>query len=200
MTFKPLDINTDLFANVQDSQNNLYQSMEMAPSAGVALSYNGLYQTIVAEYIYRSQDFGQTWTNVSNANDGFNENSWIAVAMSSDGKYQTALESFGYVYISRDFGVTWYVLQDPRFANKNWDSVSISATGQYQTIVQDNGLIYCTYDYGDNWIQVADRNLQNKDFRAVSISSDAIYQCVCEYAGQIYMSNLMVAPPTCVCL
>jgi photosystem II stability/assembly factor-like uncharacterized protein len=170
----------------------------MFPSAGVALSYNGFYQTIVAEYIYRSNDFGQTWRNVSNTN-GFNENNWIAVSMSSDGKYQTAVESYGNVFVSKDFGVTWTIIQDSRFSNQNWISVSISATGQYQTVVQDNALIYCTNDYGNTWSLVADTNLQNKDFRSVSVSSDAIYQCVCEYAGQIYMSNLMIAPPTCIC-
>lgn len=198
ITWKPLDINSELYATIPDSQNNMYQSIETFPTAGVALSYNGLYQTVVAEYIYRSHDFGQTWTNVSNTN-GFTENNWISVAMSSDGKYQTAVESGGNVFTSTDFGVTWIALTDDRFINQNWISASSSATGQYQTIVQQSGLVYCTFDYGDTWSQVDDPNLQNKDFRDVSISSDGIYQCICEYAGKIYMSNLMIAPPTCVC-
>ena len=198
ITWHSLDINSDLFATVPDSQNNMYQSVELFPSAGVALSYNGLYQTVVAEYIYRSADFGQTWTNVSNTN-GLTENNWISVAMSSDGKYQTALETGGYVFTSIDFGITWTVSADERFVNQNWISASSSATGQYQTIVQQGGLVYYTFDYGATWSPVSDSNLQNKDFRDVSISSDGIYQCICEYAGQIYMSNLMIAPPTCVC-
>jgi len=198
MTWKGLDINSNLYDTLIDSQNNFYQSVEMFPSAGVALSYNGLYQTIVAEYIYRSHDFGQTWKNVSNTNN-LTENNWIAVAMSSDGKYQTAVEEYGLVFTSTDFGVTWASLQDDRLINQNWISVSISATGQYQTIVQDNGLIYCTNDYGNTWNPVTDSLVQNKDFRSVSISSDAIYQCICEYSGQIYMSNLMIPPSTCIC-
>jgi len=198
ITWKGLDINSELYDVTENSQNNVYQSVEMFPNAGVALSYNGFYQTVVAEYIYRSNDFGQTWRNVSNTN-GFTENNWIAVDMSSDGKYQTAIESYGLVFASRDFGVTWTSLQDDRLINKNWISVAKSATGQYQTIVQDNALIYCTNDYGNTWNPVDNINVQNKDFRCVSISSDAIYQCVCEYSGQIYMSNLMIAPSTCVC-
>jgi len=198
VTWKSLDINSDLFATLEDSQNNMYQSIEAFPTADVALSYNGLYQTVVAEYIYRSHDFGQTWTNVSNTN-GFTENNWISVSMSSDGKYQTAVENYGHVFFSRDFGVTWSDSGDSRFANQNWISTSSSATGQYQTLVQQGGLVYCTFDYGDTWFSVTDTNIQNKDFRSVSISSDGIYQCICEYAGQIYMSNLMIAPPTCVC-
>lgn len=198
ITWRPLDINSELYATIPDSQNNVYQSVETFPTAGVALSYNGLYQTVVAEYIYRSQDFGQTWTNVSNTNY-LTENNWISVAMSSDGKYQTALESGGDVFTSTDYGVTWTLLNDDRLLDKEWISASSSATGQYQTIVQQSGLVYCTFDYGDTWAQVDDPNIQNKDFRDVSISSDGIYQCICEYAGQIYMSNLMIAPPTCVC-
>lgn len=197
-TWQPLDINSDLYANLSDSQNNIYQSIEAFPSASVALSYNGFYQTIVAEYIYRSSDFGQTWTNVSNTN-GFTENNWISVAMSSDGKYQTALESTGGAFMSVDFGLTWKRSDDPRFNDQPWVSVSSSATGQYQTMVEQNGLIYCTNDYGNTWNSIADQNMQYKDFRSVSISSDAIYQCICEYAGQIYMSNLMIPPPTCIC-
>jgi photosystem II stability/assembly factor-like uncharacterized protein len=198
MTWKGLDINSELYDVTENSQNNFFQSVEMFPNAGVALSYNGLYQTVVAEYIYRSNDFGQTWRNVSNTNY-LTQNNWIAVAMSSDGKYQTAIESYGLVFTSTDFGITWASLQDENLINKNWISVSISATGQYQTLVQDNGLIYCTNDYGNTWYPVTDPLVQNKDFRSVSISSDAIYQCICEYSGQIYMSNLMIAPSTCIC-
>jgi hypothetical protein len=198
ITWRPLDINSELYASIPDSQNNMYQSVETFPTAGVALSYNGLYQTVVAQYIYRSQDFGQTWTNVSNTNY-LSDNNWISVAMSSDGKYQTALESGGDVFTSTDFGVTWTLLNDDRLLDKDWISASSSATGQYQTIVQQGGLVYYTFNYGTTWTPVSDSNIRNKDFRDVSISSDGIYQCICEYAGQIYMSNLMIAPPTCIC-
>lgn len=198
ITWKPLDINSELYATMPDSQNIMYQSVEIFPTAGVALSYNGLYQTVVAEYIYRSHDFGQTWTNVSNTN-GLTENNWISIAMSSDGKHQIALESGGDVFTSTNYGVTWTVINDDRLLDKEWISASSSATGQYQTIVQQSGLVYCSFDYGVTWAPIDDPNIQNKDFRDVSISSDGIYQCICEYAGKIYMSNLMIAPPTCVC-
>jgi photosystem II stability/assembly factor-like uncharacterized protein len=198
ISWKPLDINSDLFDYIVNSQNDLYQSVELFPVAGVALSYNGLYQTIVAEFIYVSSDFGQTWKNVSNTNN-IDQRNWACVAMSSDGKYQTALENYGEVYCSKDFGITWTVLMNPAFVDNNWISVSLSATGQYQTIVQQGGIVYCSNDYGANWTAVPDSMVRNKDFREVAISSDAIYQCVCEYGGQIYMSNLMVAAPTCVC-
>ena len=198
ITWKGLDINNNLYDTITNSQTNVFHSVQMFPAAGVALSYNGLYQTVVAEYIYRSNDFGQTWRNVSITNN-FTQHNWIDVAMSSDGKYQTALESNGLVFMSDDFGITWSNSQDDKLTNKNWISVSISATGQYKTIVQGNGLVYCTNNYGVTWNLVTDSNLQNKDFRGVSVSSDAIYQCICEYSGQIYMSNLMIAPSTCVC-
>jgi hypothetical protein len=42
-----------------DSDSELYQSIEIFPSAGVCLSYNGQYQTIVVENIYISDDFGR---------------------------------------------------------------------------------------------------------------------------------------------
>jgi photosystem II stability/assembly factor-like uncharacterized protein len=198
ITWNPLDVNSQLYDTISDSQNNLFQSVEMFPTVGVALSYNGMFQTVVAEFIYRSSDHGQSWINVSNTN-GFSENNWIAVAMSSDGKYQTAVESGGDVYLSNDFGITWAISSDSTLLDKNWISVSISATGQYQTIVEQLGRVYCTNNYGNTWYPVPDENIMNKDFRSVSISSDAMYQCICEYSGRIYMSHLLATSSSCVC-
>jgi len=174
--------------------SDLFYSIEAFPQAGVALSYNGLYQTIVSEYIYISNNYGTTWTNVSITN-GLTENNWIHVDISSDGKYQTALEIGGNVWISKNYGVTWTMIQDSLFIGQNWVSVSMSATGQYQTIVEDNGEIYCSNDYASSWYIVSDPLMRNKDFRSVSVSSDALYQCICEYGGEIYMSHLINNEP-----
>ena len=66
-------------------------------------SISGKYQTAVVYngYIYRSTDYGVTWSQVGNSNN------WYSVAMSSDGKYQTAVVHGGYIYRSTDYGVTW---------------------------------------------------------------------------------------------
>jgi hypothetical protein len=44
--------------------------------------------------------------------------------MSSDGKYQTAVEYDGYIYRSTNYGVTW--TQATSDTTRNWNSVAIN--------------------------------------------------------------------------
>lgn len=178
-TWKPIDTSTDL-----------YYSIEAFPTAGIALSYNGLYQTIVTENIYISHDYGNTWTNISSQND-FDDRNWMAVGMSSDGLYQTAIENGGDIYTSADYGVTWNYVSDANVVDRSWESVDISATGQYQTILEQNGGIYISIDYGYSWNKVNDPVLTSINWKHISISSDALYQCAVSQDGEIYMSNVI---------
>jgi len=195
MTWTPLDNDTEL-----------YNSIETFPTGGIALSYTGQYQTIVIEYIYISSDFGLTWTNVSNSN-GFDERNWEGIAMSSDGKYQTAIENGGDVHISNDFGNSWIFVEDNALHDKNWQSVTVSATGQYQTVCEQNGNIYTSIDYGVTWTIVPDSSVSNKNWAVVTVSSDALYQVAIEQgaAGAVHVSQIFSptnnpnAIQNCVC-
>ena len=185
-----------------DTESEIYYSVEAFPTASIAISYNGLYQTIVTENIYISNDYGQTWKNTTL--DDFEDRNWYSVAMSSDGLYQTGLESGGGIYISGDYGNTWTYVSDPIVVNKNWVSVSIAATGQYQTVLEQNGSIYVSIDYGYSWNIIGEPSLQNKKWQYVSVSSDALYQCAVEYGGHIYTSQVLAQQPDpnakpCVC-
>lgn len=177
-----------------DPTSDLYFSIEAFPSAGIALSYNGLYQTIVTENIYISNDYGVTWTDVSTPN-GLDDRNWMAVAMSSDGLYQTAIENGGDIYTSSDYGNTWSYNADTNIVDRSWESVSISATGQYQTILEQNGGIYVSIDYGYSWSKISDPNLSNVNWTSVSVSADALYQCATALGGEIYMSQVLVNDP-----
>lgn len=184
-----------------DNSSDLYFSIEAFPSAGIALSYNGLYQTIVTENIYISNDFGLTWTDVSTPN-GLDDRNWMAVAMSSDGLYQTAIENGGDIYTSSNYGVTWAYNPDPNIINRSWESVAISATGQYQTILEQNGGIYVSIDYGYSWNKINDPNLSSVNWTHVAVSADALYQCATALDGEIFMSQVLVQGENqvpCVC-
>ena len=178
-TWRPLDETTEL-----------YQSIETFPTGGIAISYNGEYQTIVVENIYISSDFGRTWTNVSDPN-GFDERNWEGVAMSSDGIYQTAIENGGEVHISSDYGNTWLFVDDSRMIDKEWAAVAVSATGQFQTVLEQNGYIFTSSDYGKTWTISPDPIVANKHWHAVAISSDAMIQMALDTEGTIYTSSLL---------
>jgi photosystem II stability/assembly factor-like uncharacterized protein len=194
-TWRPLINNDDLDA-----------SIEAFPTGGIALSYTGQYQTLVIEYIYISSDFGLTWTNVSNSN-GFDERNWEGIAMSSDGKYQTAIENGGDIHVSNDFGNSWIFVDDDNLHNKDWQSVTVSATGQYQTVCEQHGNIYTSIDYGVTWTIVPDSSVANKNWAVVTVSSDALTQVAIEQgsAGSVHVSQIFAPsanPNTiqnCVC-
>jgi photosystem II stability/assembly factor-like uncharacterized protein len=69
--------------------------------------------------------------------------------MSSDGKYQTAVEYDGYIYRSTNYGVTW--TQATSDTTRNWYSVAMSSDGKYQTAVVNGGYIYRSTNYGVTW-------------------------------------------------
>lgn len=189
-----------------DSVENeeLYYSIQGFPTAGIALSYNGIYQTIVTENIYISNDYGYTWTNVSPQNN-LDDRNWRSVAMSSDGSYQTAIEEGGDVYVSNDYGNTWLYVDNPNLIDKQWESVSVSATGQYQTAIEKGGNIHTSIDYGHTWDVVTDPMVSNRQWEWISVSSDGVYQSAVDYGGFIYMSQVFATDETateesCVCL
>jgi hypothetical protein len=107
---------------------------------------------------------------------------WRAVAMSSDGKYQTAVVSSGQIYISRDYGNTWTA----KDSNRAWYSIAMSSDGKYQTAGLDsNGQIYISSDYGNTWSNTGiDCNSSE-----ISMSSDGKYQTVAAPGLGIYTSQ-----------
>lgn len=186
-----------------DSTGDLYYSVEAFPTAGVAISYTGQYQTIVTEDIYITNDYGETWTNVSPRNN-LDDRNWISVSMASDGKYQTAIENGGEIYTSNDYGNTWMFVDSPSVTDKVWESISVSATGQYQTALEQDGFIYKSIDYGNTWTKVTDPVVGQQKWQSVSVSSDGLYQTAMSYGGNVYMSTVFSNVVTtggapCVC-
>ena len=147
----------------------------------VTISANGQYQTAIvggmlAGYIYRSIDFGVTWSPVASSL------TWYSVAMSANGQYQTAVVSSGFIYRSIDFGATWS--QATSVTTRNWYSVAISANGQYQTAVVYGGLIWRSIDFGVNWSSVA----TTLNWYSVSMSANGQYQTAVVNNGYIWRS------------
>jgi len=171
-----------------DTESFVYNSIQSFPFGGVSMSFTGQYQTIVSQSVYVSNDYGQTWTN---AFDEFSDFNWQSVSVSSDGLYQTAVESTGNIFISNDYGVTWNPVLEDLVINKQWTAVSISANGNFQTAIEFGGTVYLSSDYGVTWKQSEDPKLQNKNWVDVSISANGQYQTIVEYGGGIYTSSLV---------
>jgi len=173
----------------QDQNSDLYNSIETFPTAGCAMTFTGQMQVIASETIYISNDFGKTWNNVFS--DDFNDKNWDAISISSDGKYQTALDSGGDIYRSDDFGQTWNFINDPVIMDKQWKAIAMSAGGQFQTALEQGGNIYKSVDYGVTWSMTNASNVRGKNWQSIAISANGVYQSVAEYNGSIYISKLV---------
>ena len=162
-----------------------------AYQSSISVSSTGQYQTANAEgeYIWRSSDYGVTWTGV------YMVRNWQGISISSTGQYQTAVASVGNIHISSNFGANWVELSANGAPNANWYSVSISSTGQYQTAcIQGNGSIYISSNFGANWTQVSAANgiPTNTNWYSVSISSTGQYQSAASTTGIYTSSNFGV--------
>jgi len=128
---------------------------------------------ITENQLYLS-NIGDTWT----AKDS--SRTWDSVAMSSDGKIQTAVAT-GYIYISNDYGYTWTAKDSSRY----WRGIAMSSDGKIQTAVEYHGEIFVSNDYGYTWTQKA----TSEEWSGIAMSSDGKIQTAVEYHGYIYISN-----------
>jgi photosystem II stability/assembly factor-like uncharacterized protein len=152
------------------SDNLFYVSQASGQITGIGYTghYDGgifLGRTKLSQNNTQLINIGKTWkVKESNRN-------WRSIAVSSDGKYQTAVVSNGgKIYISSDYGNTW----EPKESNRNWRSIAISSDGKYQTAVVFEGPAYISSDYGNTWtLKESDSSLLH-----VAISSDGKYQTI----------------------
>ena len=183
-----------------DDYSELYNSIQMFPTCDVAMSYNGNYQTIVSENIYISSDYGVTWHTVDlnpGVDSDWDDRNWISVAMSSDGKYQTALEDVGEIYVSNNYGVSWYKHDRQVVRDRQWRCISMSANGRFQTALAKNGGLFVSTDYGESWKKIAESILTVESvfgtqiWQSNAVSANAQYQTAVAYDGPIFVSQLI---------
>ncbi len=122
-----------------------------------------------------NDSFGSTWTQTGSTGN------WRDIAMSSDGKYQTAVIYGGYIYISSDYGSTW----TQTGSSGNWEGIAMSSDGRLQTAVIGAGYIYISSDYGITWTQKG----SSESWWGIAMSSDGRLQTAVIGAGYIYISS-----------
>jgi hypothetical protein len=120
-------------------------------------------------------NYGLNWT----ARDS--SRGWYGIAMSSDGKYQTATSCCtGFIYTSSDYGVTWTA----RDSSRNWYYVSMSADGKFQTAAVPGGQLYTSSNYGVTWTP----RDSNRNWYSIAMSADGKIQTATVNSGSIYTS------------
>lgn len=113
------------------------------------ISSSGEFQLVATQdlSLYRSADFGATFTAISIV-----DYAWNSVIMSKDGKYQGALSNNGSsnssLWMSSNFGVTW---AKKALTTSNWTNVGMSGDGKYLTVGHFSQKMYRSIDYGVTW-------------------------------------------------
>jgi hypothetical protein len=120
-------------------------------------------------------NYGATWTAKGNVT------TYKDIAMSSDGKVQTAVTDGNYIYVSNDYGATW----TQTGSSQLWESVAMSSDGKIQTAVVWGGYIYISTNYGATWTTKD----STRNWNGVDMSADGkIQTAVSYYGGYIYVS------------
>lgn len=150
----------------------------------ISMNSDGKYQSATTQYngsvyglVYISSDYGNTWTPKQPA---LNINQFRAIAINSDGKYQTTVDANGKIYVSSDYGNSWTA----KGLDKSWIDVAMSSDGRYQTAIVFGEKIYISSDYGNSW----NNKETNRNWFSISISSDGKYQTAVGNT-QIYVST-----------
>ena len=169
-----------LIANESRSWTDVYTSDSGQYITLVATSKE---KTVGGEYIYVSNDFGITWIQQPI------KGNWNSVAMSGDGKYQTALSMGSKIYMSEDFGQTWNIRSE--VDSLLWYNVKMSKDGQCQTAVAYNDGIYTFKD--ENYDDVKDnvkewllRTSIIRNWCALAMSEDGKKQIAFIFESNIY--------------
>lgn len=144
----------------------------------IAVSATGQYMSgsVYGGKIWRSSNYGVTWTQVSSiATANYNE-----VSMSGAGDIQIAVAGDrngpGAAYLSTDFGVTWTLITGtgkPITAEPGFCSVKVSTNGKYATILASLGYIYVSNDFGTSWV-TSNESIGNQT--NIAMSANGQYQ------------------------
>ena len=164
----------------KDNLLYLSQASGQISGAGYTGYYDGgqfLGRVKLSQNNIRLVNVGNTWT----AKESIRY--WNSIAMSSDGKYQSAVVYVGgEIYISSDYGNTWTAKETLR----NWYDIAMSYDGKYQTaVVGNNGQIYISSDYGNTWTA----KQSNRNWFGIAMSSDGKFQTAVASNNQIYISS-----------
>jgi hypothetical protein len=139
---------------------------------------------------FNINNFGLHWTDATSATIG--PKRWLAVSLSANGQYQSAVNADGDIYVSDDYGITWNTTFNIgpiifNGLNENYGNcIAISLDGSIQ--VASNGKsIFVSYDYGHTWIDQLDTVDSLQIY--VSISLNGQYQTVISCGDTAYFSS-----------
>lgn len=159
----------------------------------IALSSTGQYQYMtnsgnISGNIYKSSDYGATWTDATPSGTGYNL-FYTDITTSSDGSVIAATAGSSGIIISRDSGATWSratISPDPG----SWAGVASSGDGTRIIAASTGKALYLSTDSGATWQNQTPIGIGYKlNWSAVSISTDGTKIIGLVNNASVYGSN-----------
>lgn len=139
---------------------------------------------------FNMTQYGYNWTDVTT--DVLGPKKWLAVSLSANGQFQSAVNSDGDIYISNDYGQTWETTfnigstMDGDELNESLSNcIAVSIDGSIQTACNGKQ-IFVSYDYGSTW-DIKHTISFNQIFVCISLNGQ--YQTVLSCGDNIYSSG-----------
>jgi hypothetical protein len=117
--------------------------------------------------IWRSTDYGVTWTQVSTTNTG-GATGWYSVCGNATMQTQIAVQTNGNIYVSADYGVTWTAKTSTARA---WRFVCCDFNMTRAYAVHTGGNIHLSTNGGNNWTTLTSAGIRN--WRSIACSDDS---------------------------
>ena len=109
------------------------------------------------------------------------DRNWTGAALSTDGRYQTAVVQNGAIYVSGDYGNSW----SAKGGAAAWQAVALSADGARQTACVCDGPLYCSTNYGSTWAIAAGA----RSWVGVAMNASGAWQTALDDQGFVYVSS-----------
>lgn len=152
------------------STNLISLSGNGTPSSGITegqsftLSFNGAisklyfyctsHSTMIGEFSFTTStesapEIPSITYNWVNRGYEYGDKNWTSVAMSDNGRYQSATMYQNKIYTSDDYGITWTPIS--QILNQLWTCIAMSSTGATQFASTYYSYLYKSTDYGATW-------------------------------------------------
>lgn len=175
-----VDGNSTFFKSIDSGKT--VTTKPILEGVGVEVSLDGRYITIAGkDYIYSSDDFGETFRNQSIAGDT------AGVGMSADGRFQliSGLRD-STILTSNDWGHTWITSPLKQFDSNGWASV-INRKGNYQVAGMNTRYSFISHNYGESFSDLSfDFTPELMEIYQIVISNDMKYQIM---AGEGFLAT-----------
>lgn len=137
-------------------------------------------------FIYKSVDYGNTWTEITNAGISASSSSWMSSAISANASVMVVGPQSGRPFVSRNSGGTW--TEQTSLSTLSYSAASMSADGMRIVLARRVSTLLASFDFGSTW--VTQPGAGTGDWTGLAVAGDGSRAAACANSGYIYTASL----------